>query len=236
MRDAQTASQGALAWAHHIKPATRIAVGYLLTVVMLALAIGALGLFFWIAHSLTKAVGDLAHWAYMLAFKKRPPRALSMAGLGATWLALVVAAPMQGCDYYQVRLYKEAIPAKLQLADLIYHDEQSDLREGCGEAVFRLSDESLASIKRQGLAYFNDATLGRDGARYHQYAAWQTLAHQQTPQDRLLRGAHCIEDLPAMWDDIQRAVAQGEGFFTTGQEQDLIVIPKLGVIVFSHNG
>lgn len=209
---------------------------YLLPIIAIALVIGALGFFLWITHSLAKAAGDLAHWAYVSAFKKRPPRAVSMAGLGATWLALVVVAPMQGCDRYQVRLYKEAIPAKLQLADLIYHDEQSDLREGCGEAVFRLSGESLASIKRQGLAYFNDANLGRDGARYHQYAAWQTLAPQQPRQDRLLRGAHCIDDPPAMWDDIQKAVAQGEGFFTTGHEQDLIVIPKLGVIVFSHNG
>lgn len=210
--------------------------GYLPAVVMLALAIGALGLFIWITYSLAKAAGDVAHWAYVSAFKKPPPRPLSATAFGATWLALVVIAPMQGCDYYQVRLYKEATPGKFQLADLIYHDEQANLREGCGGAVFKLSDQSLASIKQQGLAYFNDATLGRDGARYHQYAPWQALAHKRASQDWLLRGAHCIEDPPAMWDDVQKAVDRGEGFFTTGHGQDLIVIPKLGVIVFSHNG
>ena len=150
-------------------------------------------------------------------------------------LVLIIISIMTW-DYFQVSIYKNAIPEKIEIKSVIFHDEKSDFREGCGVAIFKISDASIYKIKKNGLSYFADATLGRDGDNYHRYATWQ-----RTPlkgKENLLRGSFCIDedDFPLIWKKILMALNSGDAFFTTGREQDIVVIPSLGVLVFSFNG
>lgn len=156
----------------------------------------------------------------------------------AALIAIVVIAPMKGCEFMQVELYKDSIPLQLELDHLVYHDEESDLRESCGVAVFKLSEKTLSQVNEQSLAFLATATLGRDGDNYHQYDAWRATPEPgiSMRESKLLRGGHCIDNPPAIWGEIEKATYEGSAYFTTGSEQDLVIVPRLGVIVFSHNG
>ena len=207
---------------------------------LLIVSIPIIALVAWVAfvHGAVTLMARLASLVCLRFFKKRPPQGLARAAMAVLWCALFVGLPMQVLDAYQVRLYRNAIPAKLGLDQLIFHDERSDIREGCGVAIFRLSDASLADVRRLGIAYFADATQGRDGERYHQYGPWRQGLPAQGPRPDLLRGWHCLDEdgSPALLDEVHQAVERGEAFYTTGSEMDLIVVPRLKVMVFSHDG
>ena len=205
---------------------------------LLAISILAFLAFIAFVHFTAKLIGRVARLAYMRLFRKPPVQEVASTSFLVLWVALFIGIPLQAGEWYQVRLYRNAIPTKLQIEHLSFHDEQSDLREGCGVAIFQLSDTTLSDIRRQGLGYFSDATLGRDGKDYHQYAPWQQWTPAQRERPELLRGWHCLDDdhSPALLEDVNKAVKSGEAFYTTGSEMDLIVVPRLKVLVFSHNG
>lgn len=134
----------------------------------------------------------------------------------------------------QVELYRQAIPPQFELQHVMRHDEVGGFREGCGYAIFRLSEGNLARIRLQGAAYFETAHLGRDGKPDHQYRPWK--ATPASEQDQLFRGDNCAGDQPELLEQTQRAAGKEETFFTTGHEQDLVVVPALGLLIYSYNG
>lgn len=197
---------------------------------LLGLALVGPALFMLVIKGMASVLGTMA---YQL-FGYRPPAvALRFASM-ACILTLLVLLPIKGCNHWQVELYRKAIPPQFELGEIVYHDERSDLREGCGVAIFRLSEESLARIHREGLTYLESARLGRDGVPYHQYQSWK--ATPAAKEENLFRGAHCVEEEHELLKHAQRFRRKEGAFFTTGPEQDLVLIPSLGVLIFSHNG
>lgn len=207
----------------------------MLKLAVILLVIGMLAMLaFLVAKSISMATGA----ALRLLFGWEPPRWISLTSITSILaLLLFTVFMLRTCEHQQIEMYEDALPAKLELKELIYHDEQSDLREGCGEAIFLLSETTIKKIKSEGLLFFNDATVGRDGDSYHAYAKWRTTpGSDEGNNNRLLRGSSCIEHPPAIWSKIEQAIQAKGSYFTTGSEQDLIVIPELGIVVFSHNG
>ena len=141
-------------------------------------------------------------------------------------------------NYFQVNVYKNAIPEKIEIESVIFHDGISDFREGCGMAIFKISKKSISDMQKGGLAYFENATIGRNGDDYNAYKKWKRTLFIDRDNDRIFRGVHCVKesDLPLVWRQIEKEAIGNGSFFTTGSEQDLLVIPNLGVIVFSFNG
>ena len=141
-------------------------------------------------------------------------------------------------NYFQVNVYKNAIPEKIEIESVIFHDGISDFREGCGMAIFKISKKSISDMQKGGLAYFENATIGRNGDDYNSYKKWKRTLFIDSHNDRIFRGVHCVKesDLPLVWRQIEKEAIGNGSFFTTGSEQDLLVIPNLGVIVFSFNG
>lgn len=155
----------------------------------------------------------------------------------AAWictLSVLILLPMKGCSYMQVALYRQAIPPQFDLREVVHHADTSGFREGCGFAVFRLSEDTLARIRQQGPAYFAAAELGRDGKPYHQYQPWR--ATPATEHDHLFRSQGCAGEPPLLLQQAQRAASQQGTFFTTGHEQDLVVVPALEVLIYSYSG
>jgi hypothetical protein len=185
---------------------------------------------FFTAKGIAYALGSAAY----LLFQRRPPAAALRLASAACTLCLLILLPMRGCDYLQVQMYRKAIPPQFELLDAIYHDEISGFREGCGMAIFRLSDESIARIHHGGLGYLESARQGRDGTPYHHYEPW--TATPASKQENLFRGAHCVKNAPALLQQAQRLVDKEGAFFTTGPEHDLVLVPSLGLIIFSYDG
>jgi len=196
---------------------------------MLCLAIfGAVA--FFLAKGMASAFGAVAHQL----FGYQPPAVALRFTAWACALLVLILLPMKGCSHMQVELYRQAIPPQFELLEVVHHDEIGGFREGCGFAIFRLSEDNLARIRRQGLAYFETASLGRDGKPYHQYQLWR--AAPATEHDHLFRGQNCAGEPPELLEQAQRAAGKEGAFFTTGHEQDLVVVPVLGLLIYSYNG
>lgn len=185
---------------------------------------------FFLAKGMASAFGALAYqW-----FGYRPPSiAVRMAAWACAMLVLVLL-PMKGCSHMQVELYRQAIPPQFELRKVVHHDEISGFREGCGYAIFRLSEDNLARIRSQGLAYFATAHLGRDGKPYHLYQPWK--ATPAAEHEHLFRGQSCAGEPSELLEQAVRAAGEEGAFFTTGHEQDLVVVPALGLLIYSYNG
>ena len=204
--------------------------GYLL-LILLVICMCAMLLFL-----IVRVAAICARATYAMISGKEPPAILSRSLLAITWISILFVAPIQGCEHLQVKSYEKAIPSPLQFTELTYHDEQSGLLEGCGVAIFKLSPRTLASINQHGLAFLASATVGRDGSEYHHYETWQRTPPTDSSRTRILRGSPCINRPPDILRIIGNASYQPGSFFTTGREQDLVIVPSLGVLVFSYDG
>lgn len=196
---------------------------------LLCLALFGAAVFF-LAKGMARALTTVSHHCLGYTLPTLPLRL-------ASWvcaLLVLILVPMKGCSHWQASLYRQAIPAQLEPLELLHHDEISGFREGCGFAIFRLSDKDLARLRSEGLAYLETARLGRDGNAYHQYKPWS--ATPAPDNEHLFRGQSCTDDPPELLQQAQQVADKQGAFFTTGHEQDLVVIPALGILVYSYNG
>jgi hypothetical protein len=150
-------------------------------------------------------------------------------------LAFTVSLPFVITNYWQTSIYKGLIPPQLEFVDLIYHDgTTSGFIEGCGVAIFRLTDEVLHNIQASGLSYLDSDLNGRDRSGNGKYEPWKNTP--ATNEEWLFRGATCASDPPSILEQAQRAASEKGAFYTTGHEKDLVVVPSLGLLVLSHDG
>ncbi len=200
-----------------------------LGIALLCLAIFGLATFF-LARGMARGFGYASH--QLLGYQ--PPAVALRLTSWACALLVLILLPIKGCSHMQMELYRQAIPPQFELVEALHHDEIVGFREGCGYAIFRLSEDNLVRIRRQGLAYFDTAQLGRDGKPYHQYQPWQATPTNE--HEQLFRGQSCAGEASELLEQAQRAAGREGAFFTTGHEQDLVVVPALGLLIYSYNG
>ncbi len=133
-------------------------------------------------------------------------------------------------EAYQYHSYAKAIPEQIGITyPVSTHDEW-----GCGALVFKVSDDTLAMIKKGGLAFFAGATQGRGhpGNRYYQYAQWKETP---VPPSWTSEGSwmFCTTLSNGEHSKIVSAAKSGGAYYTTKDEGELILIPSLGYVVYS---
>jgi len=75
------------------------------------------------------------------------------------------------CEYHW---YSGLIPARIGISYAINISGQSGLREGCGAAIFRLTNVTADAISHKGSDFFNDAIYSRRSkASHYTYRAWK---------------------------------------------------------------
>jgi hypothetical protein len=153
--------------------------------------------------------------------------------------------------YFESEFYKRALPSQIAVSG--FATIGSDLNrlvalvpmrhEGCGGALFRLSDATRASIAREGIAFFRAARQGRgypDGHpdhHYYSYAEWrETPATDSLDRNSAWLGLGCMGLDGETSAKIDAAARQSGSYFTTMREAVLLVIPGLGIAVVSYFG
>ncbi|WUR12485.1 hypothetical protein E7V67_022715 [[Empedobacter] haloabium] len=152
-------------------------------------------------------------------------------------VGIMVAFPIIANEVFQYIWYRKAIPEKIGITYPISTYDETGFREGCGTIVFKLSDETLALIKKDGLKFLAGATQGRGhpGEHYYRYAEWQETP---LPPDWTSEGSWMICSGLSNGDHARIvAAAKSRGaYFTTKDEGTLVLIPSLGYIVYSFFG
>ncbi|TFW03156.1 hypothetical protein E4K72_12835 [Oxalobacteraceae bacterium OM1] len=134
--------------------------------------------------------------------------------------------------------YAGMVPAELEIADTVavHEDFTPFSTEGCGVAVFRMSQALKTRLAADGIAALKNATQARGNeGPYYRYSAW---AKTPVPPVWVSEGSWimCPDIGRGLHRRIVDAARKGGAFFATLPEGELIVIPELELIVFSSNG
>jgi hypothetical protein len=158
-------------------------------------------------------------------------------------LVAFVAMAYIGFRVWETSWYKGMVPAAIAIKSTVLIDGQSGIREGCGVAIFKLSDSTLARIRSSGLAAVAEAHEAREhpGAYYFTFGEWQETPYVSTGdgltrKDRWLSGLGCADMDEGLRQNIDKATRSRGSFYATREEAGLIVIPALGLVVLSYEG
>ncbi len=152
-------------------------------------------------------------------------------------LTLVALAPFVAYEAIQYHWFSKVLPAQIGVTYPISISDEGGFREGCGTAVFKVSDETLEAIKKKGLSVLSGATQarGHPNESYYKYEEWKETP---VPPSWLSEGSWmlCSSLSDATQAKIVAAATQKGAYYTTKAEGQLILIPSLGYVVFSFFG
>lgn len=142
---------------------------------------------------------------------------------------------------------KGLLPEKIEVSGSVLIKEEFLIREGCGIKVFKVSKNTLTQINQQGLTFFKNTTKARgydlDKHRYNHYYSyeqWQETPVQESEENRnFWAGLSCAEGLnldKPLSEKIALAANTKGSYYTGHDEGQLVVIPRLGIVIFSYSG
>jgi hypothetical protein len=114
--------------------------------------------------------------------------------------------------------------------------------EGCGGAIFKLTDATAAAISDRGLDFLKDARQGRGykdkldrSFYYYSYMPWQAtpLPSQWTSMGPW-SGLNCMRLRTEVMENILDAAQKAGSFYTTGLSKILLVVPSLRMAILTY--
>lgn len=141
--------------------------------------------------------------------------------------------------------YKSYIPVSFEIDKNVFAgDRTGGFIEGCGVAVFKMSENTSANISGGGVAFLNKNSIIRDN-KHKQYESWQetpfAFERGEYPVFNHLvnedAGGNTCVDIPASLKENIVSAIKKTGAFHSGfnENTELIVIPTLRLVVFSHD-
>ena len=147
-------------------------------------------------------------------------------------LTFITLYPYFSYKNYQENVYKELLPLELETSGRELIHDSFDFREGCGVAIFNLSNSTLSAINSKGLKFFEHAIYPRAGInKDKKYESWDAIKNHISRKHNLL---NCTRELSiSRQNEIDRAIATKRGFYTGRNGVSLVVLPSLGYAVYS---
>jgi hypothetical protein len=169
--------------------------------------------------------------------------------LAAIFTIFVLSSYFVSCNLYwkySQNFYKGRLPEKLELSGSALILDESDLREGCGIIVFKLSEHTLDQINQKKLKFFNGLTKARDYYlndnkynHHYSYQEWkETPVEESSKNKHFWSGFSCAKrrlDKNLSKNILLEANSKGS-YYTGHSEGQLLVIPRIGIIVLSFFG
>jgi hypothetical protein len=148
-----------------------------------------------------------------------------------------------GYSWRLTKLHEQSLPAALETVGFVRAGSDWELAhmlmpirwEGCGAAVFNLSESTQKKIDEEGIGFFLHVRQGR-GAGAVRYGPWQETP---VPLDWLGDGSmaaslHCADFLPfGLAGNAGSTVSRSGGYYTTSRTSQLVVIPDLKLVVLA---
>ena len=155
-------------------------------------------------------------------------------------LIIFVVLGYVSCTRFQRDFYIGKLPKQIDITETVF------ISDGfCGAAVFKLSDAALAAIKMQGLTFFETTLESRNVTENpwgvtepsSRYGKWKETPFPPERGNEMpaLAGLSCVESRQRdIVKPIQSHSAQNGSYYTeTISGAELLVIPKLGIVVYS---
>ncbi len=155
---------------------------------------------------------------------------------------VILLSPFFAYEAFQYYWYSLVLPPQIQITYPVSIGDETYFLEGCGVAVFKVSDKTIESIQKEGLKFFDGATQGRGYTKpsersyyYHTYKNWKETP---VPYSWVSEGSwfKCSVIRPDVAREIVKAAKLPGSFYTIKPEGELLVIPSLRYVVFSYYG
>ncbi len=137
--------------------------------------------------------------------------------------------------------YKSYIPTSFEIDESIFAGHEiGGFLEGCGIAIFKLSENTSANIASGGVVFLNQNSMISDSA-HEPYKRWKEAEREKFFKFQGLleedAGGNTCTDVPNPLKSEVLSAIDRPGVFYSGFNEDteLIVIPSLRLAVFSHN-
>ncbi|MBC6430601.1 hypothetical protein FM036_07070 [Nostoc sp. HG1] len=153
-------------------------------------------------------------------------------------IASIIITVYVACSVFKYYWYSGFIPAKIEITYAIHIGGKSGLREGCGAAIFRLSDATADAISRKSLDFFNDAIYSRKSKdRYYTYSSWkETPVPNSWTSEGTWPGLGCSVASRSLLSQILLAASKKGSYYSSKHEAEILVIPSFKLVVFSYFG
>jgi hypothetical protein len=154
-------------------------------------------------------------------------------------IASIIITVYVACSVFNYYWYSGFIPAKIEITYAIHIGGVSGIiREGCGAAIFRLSDATTDAISCKGLDFFNDALYSRKSKdRYHTYSSWkETPVPSSWTSEGTWPGLGCSGASRSLLSQILLPASKKGSYYSSKYEAEILVIPSFKLVVFSYFG
>lgn len=129
--------------------------------------------------------------------------------------------------------YTSYIPQAIDISWPLIMNQNGLFMDNCGFAIFNLKDNTVQSIKDQGIDFFGSAIKARGSHKYtYAYKAWKLTpipSNWGIDEPRWL----CMPNNNDKVKDITKQAYQAGGFYTTLKYMDLVVLPAKGILIYS---
>ena len=140
--------------------------------------------------------------------------------------------------------YSSYIPASFKIEKTVLAgDRVGGFIEGCGAAIFELSEKTSTSISEGGVALLNNNSTTRDST-HERYMNWQETPIVERGKYHLFlhlvnedAGGNTCVDLPrSLREDISSAINSPGAYYSGfNKDTELLLIPTLKLAIFSHD-
>lgn len=153
-------------------------------------------------------------------------------------IGLIIITVYLAWSVYEYHWYSDFIPAKIGITYAINISGHSGLREGCGAAIFRLTNATADTICRQKIEFFNDAIYSRRSKDpYYTYREWKETPVPNTwTSEGTWPGLGCSSVSSSLLSQILIAASKKGSYYSSKDEAWILVIPSLKLVVFSYFG
>jgi hypothetical protein len=147
----------------------------------------------------------------------------------------------QGWNYLEFRHYAKYLPPEVgQVSNNFVGSKIGGYLEGCGVAIFNLSDEFLNTIGENGLRSLSNAKRSRDGKR--NYLPWR-----ETPAEEVgsvlwfvtdtedVTGPNCVDLPKTIKEKLKKSIQLSGNYFSkVNDSSETIIFSREKIIVFAH--
>lgn len=147
-----------------------------------------------------------------------------------------------GYKKWESNWYRSLMPSEVEVGRTLLIEGKSDLRSGCGVAIFQLTPHMREQISMHGLAAFDVLLRHKSGANVkHETHTWESTPYVETGdgmtlEDRWVVGLTCVENNPDVVRKIYAALRRPGSFVKKLDNAAVVVVPASGLAAFVYFG
>jgi hypothetical protein len=134
---------------------------------------------------------------------------------------------------YEDNWYRGFLPNEIEISDTVLISVETGIMDGCGVAIFKLTDNAIQLFSEKGLDALTSALHSREFIHRNTYLSYDAWKKTPLKQARIWGyGMWCArQDIENKFGTtIKKALQEDKSYYTDG----IVIFPDLGLVMFSY--